>query len=182
VRCQEIPPRCRRRQDFPTEQGGIAWRWSVHSTRARGFLDLRAELGNRTQQRRGVGRTTADRKCRYCSNLGLEAPPGFEPGMEVFRQGRDAYLVDSSCFLVGPTTPFSPVFGRNCSQVVPKPGDVQRVGRPRAAAAPPASRQAAPARPRRHQGNQKGGADRRHDVASLAGSSLLFSPSGPVVR
>jgi hypothetical protein len=29
-------------------------------------------------------------------------------------------IVDSSCFLVGPAPPFSPVFGRKCSQVVPK--------------------------------------------------------------
>jgi hypothetical protein len=50
----------------------------------------------------------------------LEAPPGFEPGVEVCRQGRDDYLVDSSCFLVGPTPPSCLVFGRNCSQVVPK--------------------------------------------------------------
>jgi hypothetical protein len=55
--------------------------------------------------------------------------PDLNRGWRFCRQGRDAYLVDSSCFLVGPTTPFSPVFGRNCSQVVPKPGDLQRVER-----------------------------------------------------
>jgi hypothetical protein len=49
----------------------------------------------------------------------LEAPPGFEPGMEVLQQGQDVYLVDSSCFLVGVTPPFSLVVGRYCSQVVP---------------------------------------------------------------
>jgi hypothetical protein len=38
------------------------------------------------------------------------------------RQGRFVYLVDSSCFLVGPTPPFSLVFGRYCSQVVPTYG------------------------------------------------------------
>ena len=55
----------------------------------------------------------------------LEAPPGFEPGMEVCR-GQILYLADSSCFLVGPTPPFFPVFGRNCSQIVPSLGTLKR--------------------------------------------------------
>ena len=41
-------------------------------------------------------------------------------GWRFCRQGRDVYLVDSSCFLVGPYPPFSLVFGRYCSEVVPK--------------------------------------------------------------
>ena len=48
-------------------------------------------------------------------------------GWRFCRQGRDVYLVDSSCFLVGPTPSFSPVFGRNCSQVVPRFGDCERL-------------------------------------------------------
>ena len=53
--------------------------------------------------------------------------PDLNRGWRFCRQGRDVYLVDSSCFLVGPTPPFSPVFGRNCSQIVPTGrGCVQR--------------------------------------------------------
>jgi len=37
-------------------------------------------------------------------------------GSRFCRQGRNAYLVDSSCFLVGPVPPFSLVFG----VIVPK--------------------------------------------------------------
>ena len=53
--------------------------------------------------------------------------PDLNRGWRFCRQGRDVYLVDSSCFLVGPTPPFSPVFGRNCSQVVPRFGDCERL-------------------------------------------------------
>jgi hypothetical protein len=42
-------------------------------------------------------------------------------GWRFCRQGRNVYLVDSSCFLVGPTPGFSLVFGRYCSQIVPNP-------------------------------------------------------------
>ena len=45
--------------------------------------------------------------------------PDLNRGWRFCRHGRDVYRVDSSCFLVGPAPPFSPVFGRNCSQVVP---------------------------------------------------------------
>jgi len=51
--------------------------------------------------------------------------PDLNRGWRFCRQGRDAYLVDSSCFLVGPTPPFSLVFGRNCSQIVPTFADPQ---------------------------------------------------------
>ena len=59
--------------------------------------------------------------------------PDLNRGWRFCRQGRDVYLVDSSCFLVGPTPPFSLVFGRNCSQVVPNydGGEIpSRPGRP----------------------------------------------------
>lgn len=56
----------------------------------------------------------------------LEAPPGCEPGIEVLQTGPNAYLVDSSCFLVGPVPPFSLVFGRYCSQIVPTLRHAQR--------------------------------------------------------
>ena len=46
--------------------------------------------------------------------------PDLNRGWRSCRQGRDVYLVDSSCFLVGPVPPFVPVFGRYCSQLVPK--------------------------------------------------------------
>jgi hypothetical protein len=62
----------------------------------------------------------------FSCGLGLEAPPGFEPGWRFYRQGRDVNLVDSSCFLVGPTPSFSLVFGRCCSQIVPKFGGSKR--------------------------------------------------------
>ena len=42
-------------------------------------------------------------------------------GWRFCRQGQVLYLVDSSCFLVGLTPQFSPVFGRNCFQIVPTP-------------------------------------------------------------
>jgi hypothetical protein len=42
----------------------------------------------------------------------------FRPAVS-HRQGKNVYLVDSSCFLVGPTPPFSLMFGPDCSQVVP---------------------------------------------------------------
>jgi hypothetical protein len=45
--------------------------------------------------------------------------PDLNRGWRFCRQGRDVHVVDSSCFLVGPTLPFSPVFGRYCSQIVP---------------------------------------------------------------
>ena len=48
--------------------------------------------------------------------------PDLNRGWRFCRQGRDVYLVDSSCFLVSPTPPFSLVFGRYCSQVVPNCG------------------------------------------------------------
>src|SRR5438094_8773561 len=51
---------------------------------------------------------------------GWRRRPDLNRGWRFCRQGRDVYLVDSSCFLVGPTPSFFPVFGRNCSQVVPK--------------------------------------------------------------
>ena len=41
-------------------------------------------------------------------------------GWRFCRQGRIVYVVDSSCFLVDPTPSFFPVFGRNCSQIVPR--------------------------------------------------------------
>jgi hypothetical protein len=44
--------------------------------------------------------------------------PDLNRGLRSCRQGRDVYLVDSSCFLVGPTPSFSLVFGRYCSHVV----------------------------------------------------------------
>ena len=46
--------------------------------------------------------------------------PDLNRGWRFCRQGRDVYLVDSSCFLVGPAPSFFPVFGRCCSQIVPK--------------------------------------------------------------
>ena len=46
--------------------------------------------------------------------------PDLNRGWRFCRQGRDVYLVDSSCFLVGPTPPFSLVLGSYCSQVVPR--------------------------------------------------------------
>lgn len=46
--------------------------------------------------------------------------------MEVLQTGRLPYVVDSSCFLVGPDSSFYTVFGRNCSQVVPKVLDGRR--------------------------------------------------------
>jgi hypothetical protein len=49
----------------------------------------------------------------------MEAPPGFEPGMEVLQTGPDCLSCCSSCLLVGPDPSFSPVFGRKCSQLVP---------------------------------------------------------------
>jgi len=52
--------------------------------------------------------------------------PDLNRGWRFCRQGRDVYLVDSSCCLVGPTPPLSPVFGRYCSHVVPKFGSSQR--------------------------------------------------------
>ena len=57
---------------------------------------------------------------------GWRRRPDLNRGWRFCRQGRDVYLVDSSCFLVGPTPPFSPVFGRYCSQIVPKSGDSER--------------------------------------------------------
>jgi hypothetical protein len=57
--------------------------------------------------------------------------PDLNRGSRFCRQGRDVYLVDSSCFLVGPHPSFSLVFGRNCSQIVPKcdhaPTDAERI-------------------------------------------------------
>ena len=50
---------------------------------------------------------------------GWRRRPDLNRGWRFCKQGRDVYLVDSSCFLVGPTSPFSLVFGRNRSQVVP---------------------------------------------------------------
>jgi len=46
--------------------------------------------------------------------------PDLNRGSRFCRQGRNVYLVDSSCLLVGPTPSFSLVFGRYCSQIVPK--------------------------------------------------------------
>jgi hypothetical protein len=46
--------------------------------------------------------------------------PDLNRGWRFCRQGLDVYLVDSSCFLVGPTPPSCLVFGCNCSQIVPK--------------------------------------------------------------
>jgi hypothetical protein len=40
--------------------------------------------------------------------------------MEVCRQGRIGHVVDSSCLLVGPDPARCPVFGRFCSQLVPR--------------------------------------------------------------
>jgi hypothetical protein len=45
--------------------------------------------------------------------------PDLNRGWRFCRQGRDVHLVDSSCFLVGPTPSFSLVLGRYCSQIVP---------------------------------------------------------------
>ena len=53
--------------------------------------------------------------------------PDLNRGWRFCRQGRDVYLVDSSCFLVGPAPSFSLVFGRYCSQVVPRSVDCDRV-------------------------------------------------------
>ena len=51
---------------------------------------------------------------------GWRRRPDLNRAWRFCRQGLDVHLVDSSCFLVGPTPPFSRVFGRNCSQIVPK--------------------------------------------------------------
>ena len=48
----------------------------------------------------------------------MEAPPGFEPGMEVCRFRRVALLNGWSCFLVRGTIRFCVVFGRFCSRIV----------------------------------------------------------------
>ena len=55
--------------------------------------------------------------CRYGTSDSifrriLEAPPGFEPGMEFCRFREVLYLVDSSCSLVSGVPRFSVVFGR----------------------------------------------------------------------
>ena len=47
----------------------------------------------------------------------LEAPPGFEPGMEVLQIRRVLYLDDSSCSLVSGVPRFSLVFGRSWTEV-----------------------------------------------------------------
>ena len=52
----------------------------------------------------------------------LEAPPGFEPGMEVLQIKRKVYVIDSSCFLVSARPSFYQVFGRFWTQVGPKLG------------------------------------------------------------
>jgi hypothetical protein len=51
--------------------------------------------------------------------------PDLNRGWRFCRQGRIVYVVDSSCFLVGPTPPFSLVFGRYCSQIVPKVSELE---------------------------------------------------------
>src|SRR5262245_1203112 len=45
--------------------------------------------------------------------------PDLNRGWRFCRQGRIVYLIDSSWLLAGPAPSFSPVLGRNCSQVVP---------------------------------------------------------------
>jgi hypothetical protein len=72
--------------------------------------------------------------------------PDLNRGWRFCRQGRDVYLVDSSCFLVGPAPSFSPVFGRKCSQVVPNCDRRQSVA-DRVLDAPKPSRRCSPALP-----------------------------------
>ena len=83
----------------------------------RTFSVVRCDAMNRFSEEKWRRRPDLNRRWRFC------------------RQGWIVYLVDSSCFLVGPTPPFSLVFGRYCSHVVPKlsrtpwldAGDVGRV-------------------------------------------------------
>jgi hypothetical protein len=56
----------------------------------------------------------------FLENAELRRRPDLNRGWRFCRQGRSGHLVDSSCSLVGPAPLFSPVFGRNCSQIVPK--------------------------------------------------------------
>jgi len=48
-------------------------------------LDLSQKLGNRSDSGLEIGWTLADRKSLRFNGLELEAPPGFEPGMEVLQ-------------------------------------------------------------------------------------------------
>jgi hypothetical protein len=50
-----------------------------------GSLDLRENLGNRMRSASGFAGTKAGRKTLVYNNLALEAPPGFEPGIEVLQ-------------------------------------------------------------------------------------------------
>jgi hypothetical protein len=58
-------------------------------------------------------------RCSFPRNF-WRRRPDLNRGWRFCRQGRDVYVVDSSCFVVGPTPPLSPVFGRNCSHIVPR--------------------------------------------------------------
>src|SRR5262245_59912379 len=71
--------------------------------------------------------------------------PDLNRGWWFCRQGLDIYVVDSSCFLVGPTPPFSFVFGRNCSQLVPTFGGSKDVGVDRAFVPPKTRSRGSPA-------------------------------------
>jgi hypothetical protein len=66
-----------------------------------------------------------NKRCRFLKNLWARRPD-LNRGWRFCRLGLDVYLVDSSCFLVGPAPRFSPVFGRICSQIVPTPGDPEK--------------------------------------------------------
>ena len=75
------------------------WRYGGHPSRE-GWLATRSSLACQASE-------------------GWRRRPDLNRGWRFCRQGRDVHLVVSSCFLVGRVPSSSPVFGRNCSQVVP---------------------------------------------------------------
>ena len=78
-------PEAPREFDVTDLRACVAADFTLHATGDRGLLDLCANLGNRMRDHGSFGRKREDAKSVCNNNLWLEAPPGFEPGMEVLQ-------------------------------------------------------------------------------------------------
>jgi hypothetical protein len=78
-----------------------------------------SEVGNSWEQNSAPPKARGRGNSRFSEEF-WRRRPDLNRGWRFCRQGRDAYPVDSSCFLVGPTLSFFLVLGRYCSQIVPE--------------------------------------------------------------